>query len=397
MTIFLVQLAVATIPLLALVLLAAMPTQAHAAPSLRPEVIDIHCHAAGIGAGGSGCFVSPALRRSWKYRIYLRAFNVSERDLLREGDGLVIRRLSEDLARSGRVDAAVVLAMDGVVREDGELDEKRTEIYIPNDFIAAETRRYPNLLFGASINPYRQDALRRLEKAASDGAVLVKWLPSIQQIDPADERLVPFYLRMKELGLPLLTHTGKESSFTWKRDELADPERLRLPLRLGVTVIAAHAGSNGRNGGERNHDRFIRLCREFPNLYADISALTQINRIGHLRRLLRHSELQGRLLYGTDMPLLNTGIVSPFAFSFRVSPSKMLFIARIANPWNRDVALKEALGVTQEIFGNSSKIINVLTQKAPHISKRCRAGDFPEANGAAFVQDGYSGGTANVW
>lgn len=394
MTIFLVQLAVATIPLMALVLLVTLAPPAQAAqPSPRQEIIDIHCHAAGIGAGGSGCFVSPALRKSWKYRIYLRAFNVRERDLQREGDGLVIRRLSESLARSGRVSAAVVLAMDGVVGEDGELDEKKTEIYIPNDFIAVETRRYPNLLFGASINPYRRDALQRLDKAAADGAVLVKWLPSIQQIDPADERLVPFYLRMKELGLPLLTHTGKESSFTWKRDELADPERLRLPLRLGVTVIAAHAASNGRNEGERNHDRFIRLCREFPNLYADISALTQLNRIGHLRRLLQHRELHGRLLYGTDMPLLNTGIVSPFAFSFRFSPAKMLAIARSANPWDRDVALKEALGVTPEIFGNSAKLI----QKLHQTLTRSRVGDFTEANGTAFMQDGYSREIARIW
>jgi uncharacterized protein len=327
------------------------------------SIIDIHCHTAGIGAGGSGCFVSPALSRSWKYRIYLKAFGVTEKELRKEGDGLILRRLSEELARSRRVAAAVVLAMDGVVDENGELDRAKTEIYIPNDFVAAETRRYPNLLFGASINPYRRDALQRLEKAASDGAVLVKWLPSIQHIDPADERLIPFYLKLKELGLPLLTHTGEESSFTWARDELGDPERLRLPLSLGVTVIAAHAASNGKNHGERNHDRFLRLCREYPNLYADISALTQLNRLGHLPRLLKHPELHGRLLYGTDMPLLNTGIVSPFAFSFRISPRRMFAIYRITNPWDRDIALKEALGVDNGILLNSRNFIGKVEQK----------------------------------
>jgi hypothetical protein len=327
------------------------------------SIIDIHCHTAGIGAGGSGCFVSAALQKSWKYRIYLRAFGVTERELQKEGDALILRRLSEELARSRRVAAAVVLAMDGVVGEDGELDREKTEIYIPNDFVAAETKRYPNLLFGASINPYRRDALKRLEQAADDGAVLVKWLPSIQDVDPADERLVPFYRRLKELGLPLLTHTGEESSFTWTRDELGDPERLRLPLSLGVTVIAAHAASNGRNCGERNHDRFLRLSREYPNLYADISALTQLNRPGHLRRLLQHTELQGRLLYGTDMPLLNTGIVSPYAFLFRISPRRVLAIARISNPWDRDVALKEALGVGPGIFANSQHFIRTTKLK----------------------------------
>ena len=324
----------------------------------KTGIIDIHCHSAGIGAGGSGCFVSAALRRSWRYRIYLKAFRVSEEELLREGDGLILRRLSEELARSRRVTAAVILAMDGVVGDDGELNAAETEIYIPNRYVAAETRRYPNLLFGASVNPYRKDAVTRLEQAAADGAVLLKWLPAIQRIDPSDKRLIPFYLRLKELNLPLLSHTGNEYSFTRARNDLADPELLRLPLSLGLKVIAAHAASNGRNKGESNHARFIRLCGEFPNLYADISALTQLNRLGHLSRLLKHRELHGRLLYGTDMPLPNTCLISPFAFPFRIPPGRMLAIAHIANPWDRDVALKEALGVTEAILANSSGLLH---------------------------------------
>ena len=196
-------------------------------------MIDIHCHTAGIDAGGSGCFVSQRLRRSFRYRFFLKAFDVTEQELLSEGNGLIIQRISQALARSQRVSAAVILAMDGVVSNDGELDTAQTEMYLPNEFVAGEVRRYPNLLFGASINPLRRDALRRLEQVADDGAVLLKWLPPIRHIDPADRRLVPFYLRLKELGLPLLSHTGSEHSFTRARNELGDPERLRLPLSLG--------------------------------------------------------------------------------------------------------------------------------------------------------------------
>jgi uncharacterized protein len=291
--------------------------------------------------------------------MYLKAFRVSDRELLQHGDGLILQRLSELLAQSQRVSAAVILAMDGTVGSDGELDEAGTEIYIPNRFVADATGRYSNLLYGASINPYRRDAVRQLEQASYDGAVLIKWLPSIQLIDPSDERLTPFYIRMKELDLPLLSHTGNESSFTLSRNELADPERLRLPLSLGVKVIAAHAGSNGRNDGESNHTRFIRLCREFDNLSADISALTQLNRLTHLPRLLKYRESHHRLLYGSDMPLLNTCIISPFAFPFRLPPWRMLRIARIANPWDRDVALKEALGVTGEMLQTGNRILRL--------------------------------------
>lgn len=323
-------------------------------------IIDLHCHVAGIGAGGSGCFVSSALRRSWKYRVYLKSFGIAAAELLREGDFLVVRRLAETLAGSRRVAAAVVLALDGVVGADGELDRERTELYIPNEFVAVAAGRFGNLLYGASVNPYRRDALARLEEAVAGGAVLLKWLPAIQAIDPADERLIPFYRRLAALGLPLLSHTGCESSFTRSRHELGDPERLRLPLQLGVTVIAAHAGGGGRSRGERNADRFIRLCRQFPNLYGDLSALTQLNRLGCLGRLLHHRELHDRLLYGTDMPLPQTGLVTPFAFPLSISPATMLAIARLANPWDRDVALKEALGVSGAILANGGRLLGRL-------------------------------------
>lgn len=325
-------------------------------------IIDMHCHTAGIGAGGSGCFVSPHLQRSWKYRIYLKAFGITQEELFREGDSSILHRLSQSLTGSRRVAAAVVLAMDGVVDERGGLDRNQTEIYIPNEFIAAAVRRHPNLLFGASINPCRGDALERLERVHADGAVLVKWLPSIQHVDPADRRLIPFYRRLRELELPLLTHTGEESSFTRSRDELGDPERLRLPLREGVTVIAAHAASNGRNGGEPNHLRFLRLCTEYPNLHADISALTQVNRLGHLSCLLKNRDLQGRLLYGTDMPLITTGITSPWFHAYRLPPHILARILAEKNPWDRDVVLKEALGVPAEVFANSWRMFGAKWQ-----------------------------------
>lgn len=322
-------------------------------------VIDIHCHAAGIGAGNSGCFISPKLRRSWKYPVYLKSFGVTNAELEREGDGLVLRRLSERLAASSRVQQAVVLAMDGVVDGRGDLDRERTEIYIPNEFLARECRRHPNLLFGASINPLRPDALERLAAAAAAGAVLVKWLPSIQGTDPADRRLIPFYRRLAELGLPLLTHTGMEESFTRADNALADPARLRLPLEEGVTVIAAHCATSGQSHGEPNLNRLILLFAQFPNLYADISALTQVNRLGHLQRVLAHREIHSRLLYGTDMPLPATGLTSPWFHLFRLGLGKARRLAAIGNPWDQDVELKLALGMPEEILFRAGGVLKI--------------------------------------
>jgi len=322
-------------------------------------IIDLHCHAAGIGSGGSDCFVAEGLRQSWKYSFYLRAFGVTDDELTEQGDALLIRRLSERLGKSRLVTAAVVLALDGVIGRDGKLDPKQTELFIPNEFIATGARRHPNLLFGASINPFRPDALERLEQARADGAVLVKWLPSIQHIDPADRQHIPFYRQLQKLGLPLLSHTGKENSFTRARDELSDPARLRLPLEEGLTVIAAHGATDGTSDGVPNFTRILPLFADFPNLYADISSLTQLNKLGHLNRLLSHRELHGRLLYGTDMPLPCTGIVSPFFFASQLSLRQMVELQRIRNPWDRDVLLKQALGVPAEVFTATARLLNL--------------------------------------
>jgi len=57
---------------------------------------------------------------------------------------------------------------------------------VPNEFVAEMAARHTNLLFGASVNPYRRDALARLEWAKAHGAVLGNGSPPIMEIDPAD-------------------------------------------------------------------------------------------------------------------------------------------------------------------------------------------------------------------
>lgn len=324
---------------------------------LPQGIVDMHCHIAGIGAGGSGCFVSPRLRGSWRFAIYLRSFGVTKAELMAKGDGLVADRISQSLAKSRCVDKAVLLALDGVVSRDGLLDTHRTEVYVPNEFVAQAAAAHTNLLFGASVNPYRNDALDRLVWAKNHGAVLVKWIPSIMDIDPSDPRLVPFYEKLIELDLPLLTHTGKERSFSTSKDELCDPEKLRLPLSLGVKVIAAHIASTGTFHGERSTERLVKLMREYPNLYSDISSLTQLNKLGYMRQALTRPEFAGRLLYGSDFPLINTALVSPWYYCLRLTPRQLVSISRAKNPWDADVKTKQALGTPADVFARPRQML----------------------------------------
>jgi predicted TIM-barrel fold metal-dependent hydrolase len=331
----------------------------YAVPDLkeRAPIVDIHCHTAGIGSGGSGCFVSQELQSSYKFRIYLNSFGVDLPSLESSGDSLVIQRIAEQVKESKLVSAAVVLSMDGVVGEDGQLDRESTEFFVPNEFVLEETSKYPELFWGASINPKRTNAVELLTWAHANGAKLVKWLPSIQLFDPSDDAFVPFYQKLAELGLPLLSHAGQERSFSHARDELADPLKLKLALDSGVTVIVAHIASTGENEGERDTDRLLALMSKYPRLYSEISSLTQVNKLGYLSEALRDERFKGRLFYGSDYPLINSALVSPWYFSLNLDVQQMKELASVQNPWDRDVGLKQALGVPGEIFGRASRLI----------------------------------------
>ena len=326
-------------------------------PLPEAKLLDIHVHTAGIGAGDSGCFISKAMENSWKLGIYLKSFGTTREELQAKGDAHVVQLISRQLAASKHVGQAILLAMDGVVDANGELDKSRTEIYVPNAFIAKETAKTTNLLFGASINPLRKDALAQLDWAKEHGARLVKWIPSIMQFDPADERLTPFYRKLVELKLPLLTHAGQERSFTHARDELCDPQRLHLPLKLGVTVIVAHIASTGANAGERDTDRLAPMMATYTNLFSEISSLTQVNKLGYLREALTRPEWQGRLLFGSDYPLINTALCSPHFYPLQLTAAERSRLSAIENPWDRDVELKQALGVPKEVFTRSRLLL----------------------------------------
>jgi len=297
------------------------------------------------------------MRDSYKFDIYLRAFSATRQELETQGDSLLVNRIAAKLAASQRVQQAVLLALDGPVRPDGTLDTEHTEVYVPNSFVAREVVRHTNLLFGASVNPYRIDAIAQLDWCVANGAVLMKWIPSVMHIDPGDTNLTSFYQRLIHHRLPLLTHTGQERSFTNARDELCDPVRLRLPLQLGVTVIAAHIASTGSNEGQRDTDRLKPLMREYTNLWTELSSLTQVNKLGYLNEALTTPEFRDRLLYGSDFPLVNTALVSPWYYPLNLTREEMERIASIESPWDRDVALKRALGVSTDVFIRTQSIL----------------------------------------
>lgn len=319
--------------------------------------LDNHVHVAGLGILGEGAFVSAEMHDNFRFEFLMDAMQVTEAELGELGDGVLVDRLVERIRESSEVSQAVILAMDGVINEAGELDLDRTTIYVPNDYVAAQSARYPELVFGASINPYRPDALQRLDRVAEQGAVLIKWIPSIMYIDPADPAIAPFYQRMVELDLKLLTHVGQEKSFPGAIDELGDPHKIELPLQLGVKVIAAHIGTTGEYAGEPSFDRLIPMFEQWPNLYADISSLTQINKLGYLATSVELGNFNDRLIYGSDWPLQFFPLVHPLYHWPDLSIAEARAIANIDSIWDRDIAIKRALGVDEAVFERSAQLL----------------------------------------
>ncbi len=335
-------------------------------PFEEKNIIDFHAHVAGLGYGGSGCFVNDEMRNNFRFRFYLMAMGTSLKELEENGDKVIFEKISKQVAASKTVDKTVILSLDGVMDENGELDRGRTQIYVPNEYVFSETQRYSNLLYAASINPYRKDAIGRLEQAKLQGAVFIKWIPSIMFIDPADPKIIPFYQKMVELDLPLLTHTGMEKSFSHAKDELADPRRLSLPLSLNVKVIAAHVATTGENDHEENFNRILPMFAQYDKLYADISSLTQINKLGYVKKILRQPELEGRLIYGTDWPLQFFPLVSPWFHLDSLSFVNAFKISRIKNQWDKDVALKLGMGLDKSVFLNGKTLMTLGKGDAVH-------------------------------
>lgn len=319
--------------------------------------IDMHVHVGCMGVSDNDCFLSPSIEESYKFGFYLKAFGTGGAELEEQGDEIIVAKLSRKIAASAWVDKAVVLAMDGVIDEKGNVDRDQTQVYIPNEYVVEAIAGHGNLLFGASVNPNRSDALARLEQAKADGAVLIKWIPCMMGIDPGAPAMVPFYRKLIELDLPLLTHAGQELSFAHSRDELCDPLKLSLPLEMGVTVIAAHIATTGENDDVANFERIMPMFSRYPNLYTDISSLTQLNKLGYLKTALQREWLVERMIYGSDWPLQMFPLVSPWYHAGSLSFRQAKHVERLENKWDRDVALKKFLGVPESVFGRSRELL----------------------------------------
>jgi len=308
---------------------------------MTKTLIDCHVHLAALPDGDNGCYISPKMLKSPLFRFLLWKHQLSPSNP-REANQKYLDDLLTELRASRHVQKAVLLGMDGVYDQNGCLNQAQTDFLISNDYVLKTARAHPNeFLAGVSINPQRRDAIDEVHRCADAGATLVKVLPNAQQFNPADPRYKSFYRTLAERKLPFLSHVGYEFSLIGEDQSVGDPDRLRLALDEGATVIAGHACSYGLMFYEKFLPTFQDLATRYPHFYADISALTLPNRMRMLLHLRHYPEIHERLLFGTDYPLS----VFHIAAWGRVAIGALRKMIQTKNRFDRQVAVCRGLGL----------------------------------------------------
>jgi uncharacterized protein len=309
--------------------------------------VDLHVHLAALGVAGAS--VSPQFERSLPFRYLRRGLG------LRGGKPEdLTRRYADALASAADgaslLDKVVLLALDRPYSETGE--PLPADLFVSNALAAETCRRSPRFMLGASVHPYRPDAIEALDEAASLGAVLIKWLPNAQRFDPGSPRCQLFFRKLRDLGLPLLVHTGHEFTLPHSQQDLGDPRRLEQALREGVVVIAAHAGTRGGLGREPYLETVVDLCARHANLFLECAAVWTLGRVGPFRKLLARPELRDRWVYGSDYPV---PIFWPLLWG-RGSRPALRAARRCPNPLDARVQVALGLGLPEAALTRGAEL-----------------------------------------
>ena len=316
----------------------------------------MHVHMVGNGVGGSGGWLR---LKGWHRALasfMLRQLGMPPSALAGDLEKTYAEHLLE-LVRASSLDAVVLLAHERVHDPDGTPRNDLGSMFVPNDDVLDLAQRHPEFLAGVSIHPARRDALDELDRCVARGAVLMKCLPNCQNIDPFDQRYLPFWRKMADAGLPLLAHTGGEHTVPIVNKKFADPKLLRTPLECGVMVIAAHCGTSSGAFDRDYFDDWAAMLHEFSNFYGDISAMVSLNRCRHLKDC-RRPEIEPRILHGSDFPVPVLG--HRLRLNGSLDHESFHRIQRIDNPLERDFQFKRALGFSDEVFTRAENLLRLV-------------------------------------
>ena len=125
-------------------------------------------------------------------------------------------------------------------------------------------------------------------------------------------------------------------------------------MESAIPSADAHAASRSSFWDQDYFGDLVQMMAEFPNLYADTSALNTPVRSAALARIL-DCNLQERFLHGSDFPVpVGAWYVRLRGLIDRESRSRA---ARISNLVERDFMLKQAMGFDERHFTRLSQVL----------------------------------------
>jgi uncharacterized protein len=337
------------------------------------QVWDCHAHIIGAGDSGSGAWFNPNME-SWMHPIlkvqknfYMNGGCIVEHN----EDASFVTRMTQLASEMPHGYKTMLFAFDWFRDEQGVADSKSSIFHVPNEYAAKIANQYPQYFqWVASIHPYRPDAIDALEKAHSEGACAIKWLPTGMNIDPASHKCAKFYQKLHDLDMPIISHTGRESAVKVGNQAFGNPLKMRTALDSGVRVVLAHCASDGydddvdhQNKAVKSFDLFTRMMDTpaYQNLvFGEISAVTLFNHAWVIKPLLSRTDWHNRLLNGTDYPL---PAILPLVSTKQLyregllEESHLLFLQTLRNynPLMFDFAVKrlmqwQGVGFSKQVF-----------------------------------------------
>jgi hypothetical protein len=321
---------------------------AQEAPVVARKVIDLHVHMLGMGDSGKGCRLSKEFIVSPAFAAMLASLKTVP---FEAGEEKIRETILCAVDTSEEVDNAVLLAMDGVYK-NGKFMESESHFVVPNDCVIDMAQESKRVLLGASA--------------------LFIWAPAGQQINPDDDRCIPFYVRLAREGIPLLCHSGNEFAVSPSdvgTGRYNDPRRLIRALDIGVKAIVAHCPSlSAGSGMQPDSGYFEDLMQMLQDaeakrweLFADISAYCTPSRSAYIERILREIG-DGRIspkrfLYGSDFPMPAVDIN---VFKRPLSPNEMLqHITGQGNLLDKHFRIMKQFGIRESIFTNACDVLRL--------------------------------------
>ncbi len=195
------------------------------------------------------------------------------------------------------IDKAVVVAVDnGLLHGESKIGFEGQ-----NKFTADAAGRFPDRLISfLSVDPRRPEAIDMIERCVNDwGMKGLKCHPDAGWY-PDDEAYYPYWEKVRELGLPVLTHTGPLEPPSVS--ECVHPDRLdKLAADFPeITFIAAHMAF-------RWYKELVQVVRKHSNMMVDISAWQPTAheshaKFAHILRGVMDGIGAEKILFGTDAP-----------------------------------------------------------------------------------------------